>query len=205
MQFIILHGSFGHPHEAWFPKLKTDLESLRQHVLLPQMPVDDWNMLTQQGKIATTTQTLSNWLQTFETKVIPNIDMNQPIGIICHSISCVFTLHCIEHFDLKLDTAIFVAPFLSKLNKSWQIDKVNQTFYHENFDFKLLQSRLQTSYTLLSDNDPYVDINKSLEFAQKLNSSVIQVKGAGHMGNSSGITNFGLVREISKTRFNFSN
>lgn len=46
------------------------------------------------------------------------------------------------------------------------------------------------STVIYSDNDPYVDNAKSLDFAKKLNSRIIEVHGLGHMGLESKLTQF---------------
>ena len=113
-------------------------------------------------------------------------------------------MHVVNKFNLKLESAIFVAPFLEKLNKSWQIDNANSSFYKKDFDFKKLKNLIPDSFSLFSENDPYVDEKYSLNFAEKMNSKIIKIKGAKHLNSEIGLLDFSLVFELCKTRIDYS-
>ncbi len=199
MKFVIFHGSFGSPESNWIPYLKRQLESLHQEVIVPGFPVDNWDELTTAGEQATTkNQNLANWFKTFD-QFYPRIK-NEKIVFVGHSLGPLFFLHLLDKQDLKVDSAIFVAPFLAKLHKLWQIDAANSTFYKDTFDFDKLKKLIPVSYVIYSDNDPYVDEKYSLEFAEKLNSKKILVKGAKHMNTETGLFEFPLVLDLCKSR-----
>lgn len=149
-------------------------------------------------------QTLDNWLKTFEKEVLPDIRKERKLCFVAHSLGPVFVLHVVEKYNIMLDSAVFVSPFMCKLGKSWQIDHVNRSFYKTSFDFSKLKKLIPVSYVLYSDNDPYVDKKFSLEFAQKLKSSLLFVKGAGHMNEEIGMKEFPLVFELCKSALDFS-
>ncbi|OGG18923.1 hypothetical protein A3D78_05705 [Candidatus Gottesmanbacteria bacterium RIFCSPHIGHO2_02_FULL_39_14] len=202
MTFVIFHGAFGSPEENWFPQLKENLESLGQKVLAPQFPVDNWETISKNGpQIPPKNQILTNWLKKFEP-IYQEIKNNNKLVFIGHSLGPVFILHLVAKYKLKLDCAIFVIPFMTALNRRdlWQFDHVNTSFYKSDFDFDLLKKQIPLSYVLYSDNDPYVDKKYSLEFAQKLDSSTIVIKGGKHLNIEAGFTNFPLVLELYKTR-----
>lgn len=200
MQFVIFHGSFGSPEGNWFTKLREKLEALGQKVIVPAFPAEDWGKVTAAGPdVLPKNQSLSNWLATFD-KVRKEIKKDDPLCFIGHSLGAVFILHVVDKYNLPLDSAIFVCPFLTKLNKLWQIDHVNSTFYKTDFDFRKLRKLIPASYVLYSDNDPYVEKNLSIGFGKRLNSSLILVKGAGHMNLEVNLKEFPLVFELCKTR-----
>lgn len=201
MQYVIIHGAFGGPDENWFPQLGEKLESLGQKVIIPRFPVDDWGVITSQGpKIPSKNQTLVHWLKTFE-KVLENLNQNDKLCFIGHSLGPLFILHAIEKYKIALDSAIFVSPFLRLPgDKYWQVHLVNKTFYKTDFDFVRLKRLIPLSYVLYSDNDPYVDKKYSLDFAQNLGSSPIQILSAGHMNSEAGYKDFPLVFDLCKTR-----
>lgn len=204
MQYIFFHGSFGNPQENWLPWLKEHLEKLGPTVLVPAFPVDTWEHVTELGQhTSSEIQNLNNWLKTFDEfyKQHFSSPSQEKICFIGHSLACVFILHILEKYNLQLDSAIFVAPFLDKLEGVWQIDNVNDTFYKSDFDFEKLQKLIPISYSLYSSNDPYVPIEKALTFAKKLTSSLIEVKNAGHFNIDAGFPPFPLVLELCKTRF----
>ena len=107
----------------------------------------------------------------------------------------------VNKFNIKLDSAIFVSPFLSDIHgKVWQINLVNKTFYKTSFDFEKLRQLIPVSYVLYSDTDPYVKKKYFLEFAKKMKSSIITIKNGGHLNSQAGFVNFSLVLELCKTR-----
>lgn len=193
MKFIVFHGSFASSESNWFPELKEKLESLGQTVIVPQFPIDDWDRIS--GN-----QNLQSWLLTFEKEVLPKIKKGEKLCFIGHSLSPLFILHTVSKFSLRLDSAIFVSPFMDELERLSQINHVNKTFYKTDFDFEKLKKLIPVSYVLYSDNDPYVDKKYSIEFGKRLDSSLILVKGGKHMNSETGFTSFPLVYELCKTR-----
>lgn len=202
MKFVLFHGAFGGPDKNWFPELKEKLEGLGQTVIVPQFPVDEWNSITN-NNTAVYNQNLSNWLSTFD-RIYANIRKDENLCFIGHSLGCLFILHVVSKYNLQLDSAIFVSPFLTKLGKEWQFDIVNRTFYKTDFDFRKLRQLIPVSYTLYSDNDPYVEKYLSIGFSKRLRSSPLLVKGAGHMNAEVNLNELPLVLELCKTRLDLS-
>ncbi|MFH1833200.1 MAG: alpha/beta hydrolase [Candidatus Levyibacteriota bacterium] len=189
MTYVIFHGSYGNPQENWFPELKEKLEALGQHVIIPAFP-------TPVG------QNLNSWLKVFEN-VEKELKGKKDLCFIGHSLGPLFILHAVSKFNIKLDSAIFVSPFLDKLNNQ-KFDKINSTFYKNNLDFEKLKKLIPVSYTLFSNNDPYVPASCLINFAKKLNSQFIEVKGGKHLNSEAGIVDFPLVFELCKTRINLT-
>lgn len=185
MKFVIFHGAYGSPEGNWFPQLREQLEALGQEVRIPQFPTPR-------------NQSLEAWLKVFDG-IRKTFKKGEALCFIGHSLGPLFILHVVDTYKLKLDSAIFVSPFLTKLNNP-QFDTVNKTFYRDDFDFMRLRRLIPTSYTLYSTNDPYVPSKYSIEFAQKLGSSPLIVKRAGHMNSEVNLNEFPLVFELCKTR-----
>lgn len=201
MKFVIFHGAFGNPEDNWFPWLKNKLQSINQKVFVPQFPVDNWDEVTKNGQnVFPKNQNLNNWLKTYKNEIFPKINKGEKPFFIGHSIAAVFILHLVLQFNIKLKQAIFVAPFLEKLNESWQIDLVNKTFYKNDFDFEKLKLLIPHSDVIYSDNDPYVNQKYSIDFANKLNSEKILIKGAGHFNNEVNMFSFPLVYQLCEKR-----
>lgn len=200
MKFVILYGSFGSPESNWFPELKERLESLNQEVIIPRLPTENWEEVTRAGpQRPPKNQSLESWLKAFE-KISKTLKKGEKPCFISHSLGSLFILHLVDRYNFQLDSAIFISPFLEKLGRSWQIDLVNQSFYKTDFDFSKLKRLIPISYVLYSDNDPYVASKYSVDFAQKLGSSPIFVRKAGHMNIEFGFKTFPLVFELCKTR-----
>ncbi len=121
-----------------------------------------------------------------------------------HSLGPLFILHIVERFNLQLDSAIFTCPFLDKLNKAWQIDHANKSFWKTDFDFARLTQLIPFSYAIYSNSDPYVEEKHSLQFAQKMKCSLIPVRDIGHMNSEVPLRHFPLVYELCKTRLDKS-
>ena len=204
MKFVIFHGSFGSHGNNWFPELKERLEALGQTVIAPQFPVEDWDRFTKAGPNAIPrNQNLANWLKFFEKEVLPQIKKKDKLCFIGHSIGSVFILHAVEKFNLQLDSAIFVSPFLDLIPDIWQYKLVNSSFRKTDFDFALLRKLIPVSYLVYGENDPYVDRKYPLKFAEKMGSLVISVKKGGHLNSEVGLFNFPLVFELCRTRLDF--
>lgn len=207
MKFIIIHGAFGSPEGNWFPQLKDKLEALGQEVIVPQFPVEDWSELTKKGATSPPkNQSLLSWLKVFREEVLTKIKRGEKVCFIGHSLGPVFTLHVVEKYNIQLDCAIFVIPFMDflKSKKYWQFDLVNKSFYKKNFDFNKLKKLIPISYVLYSDSDPYVDKKYPLDFAKRMGSSVIYVTKAGHLNSEVNLNEFPLVLELCKTRLDLS-
>lgn len=205
MKFILFHGAFGGPEGNWFPQLKEKLESFGQEVVSPQFPVEVWDGVTKKGpNFPPQKQTLKNWLASFEKSVLPKLNKKDKLCFVGHSLGAVFILHLADKYKLQLDSAIFVSPFMSELNKLWQFDHVNKSFYKANFDFTKLKNLIPLSYVLYSDNDPYVDKKLSLGFAENLKSSPILVTRAGHLNSEVNLNELPLVLELCKTRLDLT-
>ena len=203
MKFVVFHGAFGSPDGNWFPELKEKLEHLGQDVIVPRFPVDNWDEIIKAGPCAKAkNQSLDSWIAAFD-KVVKGFRKSDKLCFVGHSLAPLFILHVVEKYSIKLDCAIFVSPFLRPLN-DWRFDIVNRSFYKEGFDFSKLQKFIPVSYVLYSDNDPYVDKRYCVEFAEKLGSSQILVKRAGHMNSEVNLNEFPLVYELCKTRIDLS-
>lgn len=204
MQFVLFHGSFGHPEENWLPQLKRKLEALGQTVMVPRFPVEQWDELTASGphKIPKN-QYLQNWFTAFE-KVLPKLNKKEKLCFVGHSLGPLFILHVVQKYSLQLDCAIFVSPFLENPPSVWQFDVVNKSFYSVAFDFEKLKKLMPVSYVLHSDSDPYIDMNQSILFGKALDSSIIFVRKAGHMGGDVKLSEFPLVFDLCTTRLDLS-
>lgn len=204
MQFVIIHGTFGSRDGNWFPWLDHELTKLNQRVIRPQMPVDVFEnverSMTNTGSYLHPKQNLSSWLNTFQQDILPQLQTNEVV-FIGHSLAPAFLLNAIENFDLSVDCAIFVAPFIQNLDNPI-FDTINSDFYSKPFDFEKITKKISYSYSLYSTTDPYVPTDAAHFFAEKTHSSLIEVKNAGHMGSM--LKEFPLVLELCKTRIGFN-
>ncbi len=195
MKIVIFHGSFEHISDAWFLWLKGELEKKGHDVLLPQFPVDDWEKASALGgQRYIPTQNSHSWMSVFD-RLVPQIQ-NQQLCFIGHSLGPLFILHVLEKYELILRFGIFVAPFFEIYGKNALIEKANATFYKSDFDFVKLKQRIPSSTVIYSDDDPYVDEEKSKEFGKQLQSNFVQLHGVGHMGAEAKMKEFPILLEL---------
>lgn len=188
MKYLIMHGSFGSPDENWFRWLEKELKQKKHQVILEQFPVDNWDKLTSLGidnrekyKIV---QTVASWEKFFLDNIYPKLK-NQEFVFVGHSLAPLFLLHLLEKYDLKINKAIFVAPFFELEDQPdiWQFYPVNKDFYKTNFDFSTLKSKIKKSVVVYGDNDPYVPLANTRDFIQKLEAKELMISGGGHCGS----------------------
>lgn len=198
MTFVLFHGSFGSPEGNWFPYVKDQLEKMRQRVIIPTFPVEDWNRITELGpKAEVHHQSLRHWFKTFMPFAESLIRENN-LCFIGHSLGPLFILHVLSKWKIQLKNAIFVCPFLEDLHKDWQFYVVNKTFYKTNFNYHALKEQIPQSTVIYSSNDPYVENRYSIDFANHLRSGLVKIKNGGHLNNDSGYTTFPLVIDLCK-------
>lgn len=198
---ILFHGSFGSPEGNWNPYIKKNLEQVGQKVIVPAFPVDDWDMVTKNGpQKDLVNQNLQNWLNVFE-EVIKNIPKGEKLYAVAHSLGCVFILHLVNRFGLNFEKVIFVSPFFETLNRIWQIDVANKTFYKTDFDFQKIIKHVPISWVIYGDNDPYVDIKYMAKFAEKMKSKTVVIKGGGHLNKDAGYLKFPYLLDLCRSEF----
>lgn len=189
MKYLIMHGSYGSPDENWFHWLEKELKALGHEVILEQFPVDSWDEIEKVGRenidSYSPVESLSSWEEYFVDHILPQIK-NQEIGFVGHSIAPIFMLHMLAKYDIKIKTAVFVAPFFNipDAPNIWQFYPVNKTFYSYDFDFGKIKAKIGKSYVVYGDNDPYVPATEPPLFAQKLGSELRVVPSGRHCGSN---------------------
>jgi len=181
MAFVLFHGSFNSYDQIkdfWFPKLK----KLNQKIIFPKFPIETWDEITQGGKkYIPKKQNLQIWLKTFD-KYYEAIKNEKDLVFIGHSSGPLFILHVLQNYELSINSAIFVSPFINPLTKpAWQVKLINQSYYSNKFVFNLLKRKCLNSYVLYGTNDPYVETENSLDFAKKMASNIIPINNGGHL------------------------
>lgn len=203
MKFLIMHGSYGSPDENWFRWLEKELKVLNNEVILQQFPVDEWGEVEKVGRDNIDTyqakESLDTWEKYFAEHILTRIG-NEPIGFVGHSIAPIFMLHMLERYDIKLKVAVFVSPFFSIPDRAeiWQFYPVNKTFYSYSLDFEKINKKIDKSYVVYGDNDPYVPSTEPPLFAEKLGSEIHIVPQGRHCGSN--FQEFPLLMDIIKPK-----
>lgn len=197
MTYLILHGSFGSPEENWFTWAKLKLEQEGNVVYCPALAVDDFDSLRKDDNPR---QNLKTWLEMIQPIINQIEHQGEPATIIAHSISPAFALSLMDaNPKLRLEKLIAVSPFLhhGRASEMWQFKKVNDSFLSaaediiaDELKLKDINSRINQAIVIYGDDDPYVETEQSLEYAQLLNARVVEVKGGGHLNAEAGYTEF---------------
>ena len=176
MKVFIIHGSYGHPGENWFPWLKKELEELNFEVFVPKFPTPE-------------RQNLENWMKVFseyENKLDENTIM---IG---HSLGPVFILHILEKINHSIHSCFFISGSISPVGDK-RFDKIEKEFLKNNFNWEKIKQNCKKFFVFHSDNDPYVPMEKATELVDKLNAELDIIKNAGHFNEDSGYKEFPLL------------
>ncbi|MFW5746441.1 MAG: RBBP9/YdeN family alpha/beta hydrolase [Nanoarchaeota archaeon] len=171
---FIIHGAYGNPQENWFPWLKSNLEAQGHTVYTPTFP-------TPKG------QTLSAWKKAFEPY---QKFMDSNTIMIGHSLAPAFILSLLETY--KARACFFVSGFIGLLDNN-TFDPINTTFVCKDFDWDTIKRNCPDFFLYHADNDPYVPLEKSREFAFHLNTTPHIIEGGGHFNADAGYLQFPLL------------
>lgn len=169
--YFIIHGTFGHNKENWFPWLEEQIKS-RGGVIY------NFNYPTPEG------HNFENW-----SKVLDQVrnEINEESVFICHSIGCVFLAkYCIEN-NIKIGECVFV----SGCNNYFfieEFDKINKFMYTDKLEkFKdLCKERI----CIYSKDDPYIKFDVLEDFAKTIKAKSIVYEHSGHFNEKAGYTKF---------------
>jgi len=177
MNFIIIHGIYGHPEENWFPWLKKQLESMSYEAIVPKFPTP-------------IDQSLESWLRVFsnyEDKI------NEETVLIGHSLGAAFILNYLERTNKKIKAAILAAGYHKVLEN--QFKELNKTFVDKEFNWEKIKSSCGRFFVFASDNDEYIPLEIGEELAKSLNAEFNMVHDGGHLNAKAGYDEFPLLLE----------
>jgi hypothetical protein len=181
MNAFIIHGTFGHPGENWFPWLKGELEKLGCKVFVPKFP-------TPEG------QNLDAWMKAFEPYLS---EVDEETVFVAHSLGPAFVLSVLEKLEKPVRACFFVSGFTGRLGRE-EFDSLNNDIADRSFDWEKVKRNCKRFVLFHSDNDPYVPLEKAQNLGQNLGSKPTIVKEAGHFNEESGFLEFPLILDEIK-------
>lgn len=186
---FIIHGSYGHPKENWFPWLKKELEKLGHKVIVPQFPIPKINP-TPGG------HSLKAWL-----KKIHQYDnyFNDKTIIVAHSRGCVFIYHLLASLQKPIMATFFVGPWIKYLWYPAGWTKID-SFHSMPFNWDKMRKNCQYFEVFQSTNDE-IAVSEGNKLAKNLKAKLNIVKNAGHFDTftSKEYTKFPLLLKRLKT------
>ncbi len=169
--YVIIHGSYGHPFENWEPWLFETLTSEGKQVLAPQFPCIN--------------QSYDNWKRVMDA-YRPFIDENT--SFIGHSLGPAFIINYLLDNKLKVNNLYFAVPFYGLINNK-DFDEVNKTFFKYN-DISEATKYFNNIISFFGDNDPYVPAELVETLTHQLNSPLKIIHNGGHLNASAGLNIF---------------
>ena len=173
--YFIIHGSFGSPYSNWFAWLQDFIVSEEKQVYVPNFP------------IGVGYQSYENWSKLLKVYLDLGL-INENTTIIGHSIAPIFVSKFLVENKVKVKKLIFVCGFNNYLGINEEYDAVNKSMYFNNLED--VKKHAEEIVCFYSDNDPYVKYEAEKEFADKVATEQILLKGAGHINAESGFDTF---------------
>ncbi len=181
---FIIHGWSGYPEEGWFPWLKKELEKRNYKVEVPKMPSSD-------------TPKINAWVN-YLSKAVSKPDKDT--YFVAHSIGCQTVLRYLQTISTKVGGIVLVAPWMT-LDENTYVEEgekgreIAKPWVETPIDFEKIKRTTNNFITIFSDNDPYVPLENSKTFKNKLNAKIIVEKNKGHFSGSDNIKELPIVLE----------
>jgi len=162
---IIVHCWSGYPEYCWYPYVKNELEKKGFEVMVPAMPDTDEPKLI-------------NWLPKLK-EVVGIADKNT--YLIGHSLGCITIMHYLETLptDQKVGGVVFVAGFTDDLG----FDEI-KNFFGTPIDFEKIKSQAGKLIAIVSDDDPFVPLDRSDIIKEKFGAELIIKHKARHFSGA---------------------
>ncbi len=116
---FIIHGSYGHPKENWFPWLKSELEKLGCKVFVPKFPTPE-------------NQKLDVWLNVLKEY---NSYFDKNSILVGHSMGCALILRKLELLNKQIKAVFLVGGFTKDLWNGKYCEIID-TFLDKPFDWQ---------------------------------------------------------------------
>ncbi len=190
--YVIIHGTFGHPGENWFPWLAEEISKLdksgktkREDILIPHFPSSDC-------------ADYDSW----KSVILGYIDsgiINKNTIFICHSLGPLFISRVLIEKQVKVKGMISVGAAANHLMGNESFDKVNSTFFVPSWEYLTnVKKYLDFNYCFYTDNDPHVPFHINKEYVDRAATKAFLIPNSGHFNSASGYTKFPQLLELIK-------
>jgi len=172
---FIIHGWEGHPDEAWFPWLKTQLEKRGFEVYVPSMPN------TEEPKI-------EEWVPHLKEMVK---DPDENTFFVGHSIGCQTILRYLQDINSKVGGVVFVAGWVNLKPEALEeegAEEIASPWLNNQIKWDDIRQKCSNFVALFSDDDPFVFLSDAEIFKDKLGAKIITLNNKGHIGGEANIT-----------------
>ncbi|HQV64675.1 MAG TPA: alpha/beta hydrolase [Candidatus Paceibacterota bacterium] len=159
---IVLHDAFTNPTEYWYPQI-TSLAPAGYSVVTPELPTG-----AEQGM-----EYWVNHLQQYNNLI------NADTIIISHGISSLLTLSWLKTFTQPIRNYISIAG-CAEAPAHLALAPIAESFLKNPFDWNLLKTKTSSVIHIWNAQDPFVEPQKSKQFAELMPGQVKTLTGSGH-------------------------
>ncbi len=191
--YVIIHGTFGHPGENWFPWLAEEIAKLdksgktqKEDVLIPHFPSSDC-------------ADYDSWKSVLLGYIDSGI-INKNTIFICHSLGPLFVSKVLIEKQIKVKGMISVEAAANHLMGNESFDKINSTFFVPSWDYlDNVKKYLDFNYCFYTDNDPHIPFNILKEYVDHAATKSFFIPNSGHFNEAAGYKTFPQLLELIKT------
>jgi len=164
---FIIHGWGGRPDAGWLKWLNKELASKGFKVFAPDMPDKEYPKI-------------DAWVS-YLRRLVEKPDKDT--YFVGHSIGCQAILRYLESIpkNVKIGGIVFVGGWLKvKGLESKEEEEIASPWVNTPINLEKIRKRAGKIVALFSDNDPFVSLENSKIFKDKLNAKIIIEKNKGH-------------------------
>ena len=191
--YVIIHGTFGHPGENWFPWLAEEIAKLdksgktqKEDILIPHFPSSDC-------------ADYDSWKSVLLGYIDSGI-INKNTIFVCHSLGPLFVSKVLIEKQIKVKGMISVEAAANHLMGNESFDKINSTFFVPSWDYlDNVKKYLDFNYCFYTDNDPHVPFNILKEYVNHAATKSFFIPNSGHFNEAAGYKTFPQLLELIKT------
>jgi len=170
-RIFLVHGWGGSPKNDWLPWAKKELSGSGYEVVAPEMPETDHPKI-------------DLWINKLNEVVG---DPKRDDIFVGHSIGCQTILRYLETISNKIDKVILIAPWWYLTLDEGEEQADADPWLKVGVDFEKIKSKTDNFVAVFSDNDPFVPMEKNVEFfKEKLNPEIIIKTKMGHFTEGDG-------------------
>ena len=191
--YVIVHGTFGHPGENWFPWLASEIAKLdksghtqKEDILIPHFP-------------SSSSADYDSWKSVLMGYIDSGI-INKNTIFICHSLGPLFVSRVLIEKQIKVKGMICVEAAANHFMGNEAFDKINSTFFVPSWDYlDQVKKYVDFNYCFYTDNDPHIPFHILKEYVDHAATKSFFIPNSGHFNEASGYTKFPQLLELIKT------
>lgn len=174
---VIIHGWEGCPEEGWFPWLKKELEAKGFEVAVPAMPNPE-------------EPTIEDWVMKLK-EIVGQPD--RETYLIGHSIGCQTVLRYLERLggEVKVGGVVLVAGWVHLKPVVFTeegAEDIARSWIDTPIDWEKIRLHCDRFLAVFSDDDPFVPLDDSKIFEEKLGAKIVIEKNLQHINGEAGVT-----------------